>query len=186
MYIQLVQSYIPVVVRIELHGPLLFNTIMLSSFSQNEDIDECQRNMEICTTENAECINTDGGYTCNCSLGYEGDGELSCISKAPVLYSSIGICRYVHICNVCIDCYFICTDINECMRGTHDCDLNADCNDTVGSFLCTCHSGYEETGSVCTSKENKQYDRYPFTIKPYLHIENVLAYMPCGSIHAGA
>lgn len=80
------QSYIFVVVKIELHEPLLFNAFISSSFSQ-KDIDECQRDMEICTTENAECINTDGGYTCNCSLGYEGDGELNCISKPLLLHT---------------------------------------------------------------------------------------------------
>ena len=45
------------------------------------------------------------------------------------------------------------TDVNECTTGTHNCDLNADCADSIGSFSCTCYSGYEKNGSVCTSEE---------------------------------
>ena len=33
------------------------------------------------------------------------------------------------------------TDINECLRGTDDCDLNAACVNTTGSFQCQCFSG---------------------------------------------
>ena len=73
-----------------LYGALrLFSAFILNSFFQNfiKDINECQRDMEICTTENAECINTDGGYMCNCSLGYEGDGEFNCTSKLQLLHT---------------------------------------------------------------------------------------------------
>ena len=59
---------------------------------------------------------------------------------------------YLQLCALIV--IFICTDIDECRIETHNCDLNADCNDTVGSFLCTCNTGYEGTGSVCTSEEN--------------------------------
>lgn len=43
-------------------------------------------------------------------------------------------------------------DINECESGTHSCDENAECSDTIGSFDCTCNSGYEGNGLSCTSK----------------------------------
>jgi mannan endo-1,4-beta-mannosidase len=32
-------------------------------------------------------------------------------------------------------------DINECVRGTDDCDLNAACINTVGGFQCQCFTG---------------------------------------------
>ncbi len=41
-------------------------------------------------------------------------------------------------------------DINECETGTHDCDVNADCQNTDGSFLCVCKTGYEGNGTTCT------------------------------------
>ena len=42
-------------------------------------------------------------------------------------------------------------DINECERG--DCDPNADCVNTEGSFRCTCFSGYTGNGLNCTGNE---------------------------------
>ena len=42
---------------------------------------------------------------------------------------------------------FISTDINECNAGMHDCDTNAVCGNTQGSFTCTCNSGYTGKGT---------------------------------------
>ena len=42
------------------------------------------------------------------------------------------------------------TDIDECTRGTDNCDVNADCINTEGSFQCVCRAGYEGTGQECT------------------------------------
>ena len=44
--------------------------------------------------------------------------------------------------------------MNECTEGTNNCDLNAQCNDIVGLFNCTCNTGYEGDGFRCASKEN--------------------------------
>ena len=36
------------------------------------DIDECQTANDTCH-ENAECINTDGGFECECKVGFTGN-----------------------------------------------------------------------------------------------------------------
>ena len=41
-------------------------------------------------------------------------------------------------------------DVNECITGEHSCDANADCNNTEGSFECTCKPGYSGNGVNCT------------------------------------
>ena len=41
------------------------------------------------------------------------------------------------------------TDENECETGNHECHLNADCNNTVGSYTCTCQEGYFGDGFQC-------------------------------------
>ena len=35
----------------------------------------------------------------------------------------------------------LCSDINECATGDHDCDEDAECTNTVGSFTCECKQG---------------------------------------------
>ena len=40
-------------------------------------------------------------------------------------------------------------DINECEDGTSNCDVNAACTDTEGSFLCVCNSGFSGDGFTC-------------------------------------
>ena len=63
----------------------------------------------------------------------------------------------VHVhCDLLIYCVSVMfsspLDINECERETHNCDHNALCTDTLGSFMCTCNSGYEGNGVACTSE----------------------------------
>ncbi|WP_438031098.1 EGF domain-containing protein [Sorangium sp. So ce233] len=43
-----------------------------------------------------------------------------------------------------------CADIDECALGTDDCDANAACTNTPGSFACACTAGYSGDGTTCT------------------------------------
>ena len=40
-------------------------------------------------------------------------------------------------------------DVDECQDQMHICHLNAQCNNTVGSFNCTCLQGYSGDGVDC-------------------------------------
>ena len=44
------------------------------------------------------------------------------------------------------------TDVNECAVGTNDCNVNASCTNTEGSFTCTCHKEFYGDGVSCESK----------------------------------
>ena len=39
--------------------------------------------------------------------------------------------------------------MDECQDQTHNCALNARCNNTIGSFNCTCLQGYSGDGVDC-------------------------------------
>ena len=41
------------------------------------------------------------------------------------------------------------TDIDECTDGTHNCNANAECSNTEGSFTCDCNDGYAGNGTDC-------------------------------------
>ncbi|XP_072022656.1 thrombospondin-1-like [Amphiura filiformis] len=41
-------------------------------------------------------------------------------------------------------------DIDECALSTDNCDANAACTNTVGSFTCACDAGYSGDGIICT------------------------------------
>ena len=44
-----------------------------------------------------------------------------------------------------------CVDVDECDEDLHDCDANARCDNTSGSFECVCEDGYDGDGRECTS-----------------------------------
>ncbi|KAL9974468.1 hypothetical protein ACROYT_G011502 [Oculina patagonica] len=41
-------------------------------------------------------------------------------------------------------------DIDECITRNHDCDVNANCTNTVGGHNCTCKEGFYGNGSSCS------------------------------------
>ena len=48
------------------------------------------------------------------------------------------------------------SDVNECTTGTHNCDVNAVCNNTRGSYNCTCKDGFHGDGKTCKGNEFSQ------------------------------
>ena len=48
-------------------------------------------------------------------------------------------------------------DFDECQAKTDDCHVNATCMDRLGSFECTCNSGFTGNGVNCKSRRNVLY-----------------------------
>ncbi|KAL7066545.1 calcium binding EGF domain-containing protein [Cryptosporidium serpentis] len=113
-----------------------------------EDINECKNGEAHCEQI---CINTLGGYKCDCFPGFK--------YKIERLNSELpGKTRG------------ICIDINECLETKELTGCSHGCENTYGSFKCTCPSGYElnSNGKICEDidecrqpenpcKYNKQY-----------------------------
>lgn len=53
---------------------------------------------------------------------------------------------------MCNSRFYLCIDINECSDNSDNCDVDAHCNNTVGSYNCTCNPGYIGNGTTCTGK----------------------------------
>ena len=49
--------------------------------------------------------------------------------------------------------YLSSSDNNECTLLTHNCDNNAKCLNTNGSFTCSCNPGYSGNGVKCEGME---------------------------------
>lgn len=45
-------------------------------------------------------------------------------------------------------------DIDECQSGTHNCDVNAECTNSQGSYTCTCKEGYRANGDTCEGEND--------------------------------
>lgn len=121
---------------------------MFSVFVFTSDIDECKDNA-ICGPVSI-CSNKRGYYNCSCQVGYE--------PLDPALEASpINIC--VGIGTVCSqtgksllflnhfghyrDLYL--ADIDECFVDPDICGPNANCTNGIGSYYCSCNSGYRIT-----------------------------------------
>ena len=58
-------------------------------------------------------------------------------------------------------------DINECSLNTHNCDNNAACTNTNGSFSCACKIGYSGDGQTCQGERIFMFVAYPFIVSIY-------------------
>ncbi|CAH3180750.1 unnamed protein product, partial [Porites evermanni] len=56
-------------------------------------------------------------------------------------------------------------DENECEAGTHSCDANAQCSNTIGSFTCACLQGYTGNGLSCSGENEKGFKNHLTTFQ---------------------
>lgn len=54
--------------------------------------------------------------------------------------------------------YFV--DVNECKIGEFVCDVNAECLNTLGSYICVCISGYFGDGGNCSKFNTPKVNSY--------------------------
>ena len=52
-----------------------------------------------------------------------------------------------NVLHLSLMCFLV--DIDECAEGTDNCDSNAACTNTLGSFTCECNNGYLGSGQKC-------------------------------------
>ena len=48
-------------------------------------------------------------------------------------------------------------DIDECTASSPVCDVNANCINTRGSYLCSCKTGFSGNGKTCQGEKDVQF-----------------------------
>ncbi|KAK3091382.1 hypothetical protein FSP39_019454 [Pinctada imbricata] len=112
-----------------------------------DSVDKC--NIVIC---NAGYYRLETNNTCMpCPLGQYNSrrGQLSCIPCPRDLTTPTEGSTSVDNCQ---------PDIDECVTGNNECDQNAVCSNTIGSYNCTCISDYEGDGRNCQRPLQKESD----------------------------
>ena len=123
------------------------------------DIDECAYADLYKCSDNSDCLNTDGSFSCVCKQGYESMGE-QCVDIDECKLHDCpdnSDCHNVQGSYTCI-CYdgFVgpielggmtqCFNINECLLFNDTCASGAMCEDRNGGFACSCPSNMLGTG----------------------------------------
>ena len=120
----------------------------------NSEINECTAGNHNCSVD-AKCISTDGSHICQCKPGYTGDGG-NCTGKIwhfqPMPSNSLAISGFIFGFYIGVTEFTFITDVDECALATHNCSVDALCNNTNGSHICRCKPGYTGDGRSCTGK----------------------------------
>ncbi|KAK0410862.1 hypothetical protein QR680_005366 [Steinernema hermaphroditum] len=93
--------------------------------------DPCASGEHLCHQPNMRCQVEAHSYRCVCDRGFSAVANAS----APVGYS--------------------CADLDECARGDHNCDRNAECRNLPGTFECVCREGFFGDGYFCEGGEGQ-------------------------------
>lgn len=157
-------------------------------------MNECL-NLTLCQN-NALCINTQGSFTCQCQVGWEGKYCHIGTVIFTIKWQIDGQQRNIFVWNLNLKVWFITVvkdhvimitkqswyytmmyrtwtnhsfpDINECLVN-NPCLNDAICENTPGSYICRCKPGFE--GNLC------QYSEYMNSIHTYnVHVHNHVFY----------
>lgn len=120
------------------------------------DENECECGTHICdrTEPVGMCKNTQGAHMCFCSVGDWGDGK-NC-NPCTVCEEDFGPGYKKCEDSACGVVDLECCDIDECQDAyLNNCDINAQCRNTEGSFTCECKigGGFEFWGDGVTCTE---------------------------------
>ena len=138
----------------------------------------CEININECASDpcknNGKCRDQIKSYICQCEgTGYEGshcEKEIDECRSDPCQHN--GICQDEFRDYTCEckntgyrgkNCH---VDINECLSNQHNCSLNSNCTNTIGSYTCTCAPNF--SGRYCDVAGYVNNERWVDSTSPWL------------------
>ena len=97
------------------------------------------------------------------------------VSPVPVTMDTLEMESHAWV-YVCLylgnSCYmYLCPiDIDECATGADNCDTNAACSNSPGSFACTCNHGYTGNGVTCMGICSLEFKQLFLCVADYIQI----------------
>ena len=72
-------------------------------------------------------------------------------------------------------------DVDECLQNSNDCDANANCTNTEGSYTCECLGGYTGNGRNCSGIAKGLNRKSWWNLKNLKFLLSILAFhvFPC-------
>ena len=80
-------------------------------------------------------------------------------------------------CLTMLNLYLSTTDVDECTRGLDNCDLNAVCQNLIGSYSCRCDTGWMGNGTFCSDMDECTFGS--FSCHPRAQCTNTLGSFDC-------
>jgi len=74
---------------------------------------------------------------------------LNCTNNGACVDTTGTKAAYCNCTGLAFDGNFCENDINECLTNNGGCDENAICKNLIGSFSCSCKSGFLGNGFIC-------------------------------------
>ena len=111
----------------------------------------------------ATCSNTARSFSCACKTGFTGDGTdcqgndfsfFQIETFQNKLFLKVFESKRIESSNTKTKMKFV-ADVNEClMSSANNCDVNAECSNSHGSFFCTCEPEYTGNGTHCQGRNS--------------------------------
>ena len=126
------------------HAVLVNEGRLLRGLQANK-VDICHFDEED-STWNTISVSANG----NAVTAHKNHGDFICGENSLECNASLGC--------VCVDGYEFegedgCVDIDECSTDVDNCDANASCTNSIGSFDCECNDSYEGNGETCVHED---------------------------------
>ena len=85
----------------------------------------------------------------NCVITFLNVRYLSPTKLQYIIFKQASLTKKIMLFDKNPLCAYFFLDLDECTTGSHSCDVNSVCQNTVGSYTCSCNAGNTGDGKPC-------------------------------------